>query len=289
MQIKEIDFKKKKADNFYFDLIDLEDILQRKPKDHNQFEHHKISFFVIVIITHGKGKHSINYKDYDYKKGTVFTLRKNNIHKFYKTNAQGKFLVFTENFVIRNSDKFETLKLFQLFNEMLSSPKLQLDSNEFGEIINLLHQIEQEHVQIEDKHSIEIIRNLIQILIHQLFRITSKRGANLSGKKYHLSFISLQELVEKECFESKKVAYYAKKMGVTPKTLNNVTQNIVGKSAKTFIDEIVILQIKRLIINSNLSFTEIAYQAGFDDSTNFFKYFRKKTGHSPKQFKENFK
>ena len=289
MQIKEIDFKKKKADNFYFDLIDLEDILQRKPKDHNQFEHHKISFFVIVIITHGKGKHSINYKDYDYKKGTVFTLRKNNIHKFYKTNAQGKFLVFTENFVIRYADKIETLKLFQLFNEMLVSPKLQLNNSDFAEIISLVHQIEKEYLQVRDDHSIEIIRNLTQVIIHKLFRIKSKNKEILRDKKYQSKFITLQKLIEKHCFESKKVAYYAKKMSVTSKTLNNITQNTIDKSAKSFIDEVLILQIKRLIINSDLSFTEIAYQAGFDDSTNFFKYFRKKTGRSPKQFKEYFK
>ncbi len=289
MKVKEIAFDNQKTGKYHFDLVSLEDILDRKPDDHSQFEHHKLSFFVIVIMTNGKGKHSINYKDYEFKKGTVFTLRKSNIHKFYKTNAQGKILVFTEDFIIRYSDKIETVKLIHLFNEMLSSPKLQLNHSEFGETISLLHQIEREHLHVKDQHSIEIIRNLTQVLIHQLFRIKSNRGANLSGKKYHLPFIALQKLVEKECFESKKVAYYAKKMGVTSKTLNNVTQNIVGKSAKTFIDEIVMLQIKRLIINSNLSLTEIAYQAGFDDSTNFFKYFRKKTGCSPKQFRENLK
>jgi len=289
MKVKEIIFDNKKAGNDYFDLVNLGNILKRKPKNHSQFEHHKISFFLIVIITHQKGQHSINYKDYTYKKGTVFTLRKNNIHKFYKTNAKGKFLIFTEDFVIRYSDKVETLKLFQLFNEMLGSPKLQLNDSDFVEIESLIHQIEKEYLAINDKHSIEIIRSLMQVLIHKLFRIKSKRNDNLGGKKYHLKFIALQELVEKECFESKKVSYYANKMGVTSKTLNNITQSIIGKPAKSFIDEIVILQIKRLLVNSDLSFTEIAYQAGFDDPTNFFKYFRKNTGYSPKQFKENCK
>jgi len=288
-QIKEIEFKKQRADNFYFDLIDLEDILQRKPKSHNQFEHHKISFYAIAIITHKKGQHSINYIDYPYKKGTIFTLRKNNIHKFYKTNAKGKFLVFTEDFAISFADKIESLKLFQLFNEMLGSPKLQLNNSDFIEIESLINQIQKEYLEVKDKHSVEIIRSLIQILIHKLFRIKSKGNENLGNNKYQLQFISLQELIEKDCFESKKVAYYAHKMGVTSKTLNNITQSIVGKPTKAFIDEIVILQIKRLLINSQLTFTEIAYQAGFDDPTNFFKYFRKKTGLSPKQFKESCK
>ncbi len=285
MKVTEIAFDKQKTGKYRFDIVDLKSILSKKPDDHSQFEHHKLSFFVIIIMNQGKGNHSINYKDYDFKKGTVFTLRKGNIHKFYKTKAQGRFLIFTNDFVIRNSDKIETQKLFRLFNEMLSSPKLQLSNSEFIEIENLISLIEKEHLDENDNHSHEIIRNLIQIIIHKLFRIKTKRGQYFEDK-YFSNFSTLQELVEKDCFESKKVAFYAEKMGVTSRTLNNVTQSIIGKSAKSFIDEVLILQIKRLIINSNLSFTEIAYQSGFNDSTNFFKFFRKNTGNSPKEFKE---
>lgn len=287
MEVKEIIFKNEKTGNDYFDIVNLENIFKLSPKDHNQFDHHKISFFIIVVITYNHGQHNINYKDYDYKKGTVFTLRKDSIHKFHKTKAKGKLLVFTEDFAIRYANKLESLKLFQLFNEMLGSPKLQLDNNNFTETEDLLHQIEKEYLDINDDHSIEIIRSLVQVLIYRLFRIKSKDNQSFGHKKYHLQFATLQDLVEKECFQSKKVSYYAKKMGVTTRTLNNVTQSIIGEPAKSFIDKVVILQIKRLIINSHLSFTEIAYQAGFDDPTNFFKYFRKKTGYSPKQFKEN--
>ncbi len=284
--IKEIAFKSKKTNHGYFDLVSLEDILKLQPKDHNQFEHHKVSFYSIAIITEGEGTHSINYKEYPYQKGTVFTLRKNNIHKFYKSNASGKFLVFTEDFIIQYADKSETLKLFQLFNEMLGSPKIQLNNTDFNEIYLMLNQIKKEFSSTKDNYSTPIIRSLLQVLVLKLFRIKSKENRSFENKNYYLKFIKLQEFIEKECFESKKVSFYANKMGLTSKTLNNITQSIIGKSVKAFIDEIVILQIKRLLINSELSLTEIAYQSGFDLPTNFFKYFRKKTGQTPKEFKE---
>lgn len=287
--IKEINFENKKTGKFHFDLVGLGDILKMKPTDHSQFNHHKLSFYVIIIITDNKGVHSINYKDYSYKKGTIFTLRKDNIHKFYKTKAKGKFLIFTENFIVRYLDKIEALKSFQLFNEMIGSPKLQLISSDFAEIENLIYQIEKEYLEVNDAYSLEIIRSMIQVLIIKLFRIKSKENGILDNKKYLVSFFSLQKLVEKECFASKKVSYYANKMGITTKTLNNITQSVIAKPAKSFIDEVVIVQIKRLLINSQFSFSEIAYQAGFDEPTNFFKYFRKKTGLSPSQFKETYK
>ncbi len=288
MEVKKIIFNNETTRINYFDLVNLEYVLKRNPQDHSQFEHHKIAFFVILFITHQEGKHSINYKDYDYEKGSVFTLRKNSIHKFYPTKAKGKLLVFTEDFVIRHSDKTETLKLFQLFNEMLGSPKIQLNNSDFIEIKSLINQIDKEYSGINDSHSVEIIRSLTQVLVHKLFRIKSKENENLEKNNYQVKFISLQELVERDCFKSRKVSYYAHELGVTSRTLNNLTQSIIGKRTKSFIDEIAILQIKRLIANSQLSLTEIAYESGFDDPTNFFKYFRKNTGISPKQFKENY-
>ncbi|SNR16685.1 AraC family transcriptional regulator [Tenacibaculum jejuense] len=284
--IKQVTFKKKNKDHLYFDLVDLSSIIHLKPSDHNQFEHHKVSFYVMVFISKGEGIHNINYQDYSYQKGTIFTLRKNNIHKFYKSEASGKILVFTEDFIIKYSDKFETLKLFQLFNEMLSAPKIQLNSSEFEEIRKIVLQINIEFSNSNDSYSTPIIRSLVQVLILKLLQIKSKSNTNFDNKNYHLKFTKLQELIEKECFESKKVSFYAEKLGVSSKTLNNITQSIVGKSTKAFIDEILILQIKRLIINSQLSLTEIAYHVGFDSPTNFFKYFRKRTQLSPKEFKE---
>ncbi len=286
-EIKEIHFNTKSAKNDFFDLVDLEDVLNKKPKNHNQFEYHRISFYVILIMTEQEGKHCINFKDYPFKKGTVFNLRKNSIHKFYKSNAKGKLLVFTEDFIIRNSDKTQKLQLLQLFNEMLASSKLQLTNSDYVEIEKVLHQISKEFSTIKDNFSLEIIRSLTQVLILQLFRVKSKM-VSFSGKlKYHAKFLRLHDLIEKECFTNKKVTYYATKMGVTPKSLNIITKEIIGKRTKSFIDEVVIFKIKGLLLNNQLSYSEIAYQAGFNEPTNFFKYFKKRTGLTPKQFQES--
>ena len=75
-------------------------------------------------------------------------------------------------------------------------------------------------------------------------------------------------------------------MGVSTKTLNNIVQSIVHKPAKIFIDEILITQIKRLLIHSPLSIKEVAYQSGFEEPTNLYKYFRKYTDITPELFRK---
>lgn len=284
--IKEITFQNKKSPKSHFDLVFLNDLLKLNPSDHSQFEHHKVPFYVLFLITDGNGTHSVNYEDYSFKRGTIFTLRKNSIHKFYKYRAKGILLVFTEDFAVRFFNRSENIKLLQLFNELLGSPKLQLTQSLIDEIEGLVNHIEKEYLNLRDNQSIEIIRNLVQILVLKLFRFKSKDHNVFSNDKYYHRFVELQELIEKECFSHKKVLFYANQMGVTTKTLNNITQHVLGKNVKSFIDEILILRIKRLLIDTSLSFSEIAYQTGFDEPTNFFKFFRKRTGFSPSQFKQ---
>lgn len=47
----------------------------------------------------------------------------------------------------------------------------------------------------------------------------------------------------------------------------------------------MVLEIKRALATSNASVQEITYTFGFDEPTNFVKYFKKHTGYSPAQFR----
>lgn len=286
-KFKEINFVNKSSRGFQFDCVSYQDLLQKKPDDHSQFEFHRLSFYGILLCTDKVGVHNVNFQDYKLKEGTLLTLRKDNVHKFYSTNAKGILLVFTENFVLSYSNKIQATKAFQLFNEMLASPRLQLNNAELNEINALMQMILAEYKDAQDDHSANILRSLLQVIITKLFRIKSQKNIVFSNQKHLAKFLELQAHVEKECFQHKTVAYYAKAMGVTTKTLNNITQNIIEKSAKSFIIQIVITHSKRLIINSTDSLTEIAFQTGFEDPTNFFKYFKKYAGLSPREFRES--
>lgn len=286
-RLKKINFEYSKLSGTHFDIVKFEDILQKKPTDHSQFEFHKVSFYVILLFTEGHGKYNINFHDFDYKQGSVFTLRKDNIHKFYKSDAKGVLLVFTEKFIFNHSNKFEASKILLLFNELLSSPKLQLSRIETQELITLINQANSEYSQVNDAHSSIIVRSLLQIIFTKLFRIKSKDNSFFQNNKYLSSFLDFQALVEKHCFENRKVSFFADEMDITSKTLNKITKTIIHKSAKEFINEIFIVQAKRTIINTQDSLTEIAYKVGFDDPSNFFKYFIKYAGVSPSHFKDS--
>ena len=63
---------------------------------------------------------------------------------------------------------------------------------------------------------------------------------------------------------------------------------VLGRSAGDLIRERVVLEAKRLLINSDLLVSQIADLLNFDDNAYFSRYFRKYTGHTPESFRVNF-
>jgi AraC-like DNA-binding protein len=60
----------------------------------------------------------------------------------------------------------------------------------------------------------------------------------------------------------------------------------MNQPAKTYISEYLTLEIKRFLMNTNLSIKEIAYQTGFEDPTNFVKFFKKHSNRTPAEFRK---
>lgn len=284
--VRQISFENKRKES-QFDLVYLSNLYNRKDLIDTLFEFQQINFYMLLFFTEGKGKHTIDFTDFSFEKGTLLSIRKDQIHRFQKSKAEGYLLLFTDDFLMQFIEQSEVLKSLQLFNEFITSPKIQLEEKEYTEFLQLITDIENEYFSIKDEHYLGIIRSFLHIFFRKLFRLKSKSKEVFSKKKYLEEFIQLQALVEKQCMSIKRVSEYASQMAVSTKTLNNITNQIVHKSAKQFIDEIVITQIKRLLINTNYSIKEIAFKSGFEEPTNLYKFFKKYTQVTPELFRQS--
>ncbi len=284
--IKRIFFENQTLPTSHFDIVRIEDLLQRD-MDHDPTKPHIVNFHILMIITSGQGFHTIDFTDYKFSRGMVLTIRKDQVHRFFRTgDTRGFLIIFTEDFILSFLNDDQTIKSFQLFNEVLGSPKILLDESGFLNLNLLVDYIENEYRTIKDEYSSGILRSFLHIILTKLYRYKSHENATILGKKYLQDFVAFQTLVEQNCFRTKKVIDYAEELGFSTKKLNMIVQGIAHKPAKIFIDEILILQIKRLLINSQYSIKEIAYMAGFDEPTNLFKFFKRYTDSTPESFRQ---
>jgi AraC-like DNA-binding protein len=81
------------------------------------------------------------------------------------------------------------------------------------------------------------------------------------------------------------VAQYADIMALTPNHLTQTVNQLTGKTSSQIIKSNQIIEIKRLLVHTNLSVSEIATKMNFPDQSYFAKFFKREVGLSPLQFR----
>lgn len=95
------------------------------------------------------------------------------------------------------------------------------------------------------------------------------------------------QLLPKYYRESRCVGFYADKLFITPKYLSSIIKEVSGKSAKEIIDSYVVLEAKSLLSSSTMSIQQIAFELNFATQTFFGKFFKRHTGISPGEYRND--
>lgn len=93
-------------------------------------------------------------------------------------------------------------------------------------------------------------------------------------------------LVVQSFREERSVDYYADKLCVTARHLSKTMQLTVGCTAKEWIDDYVILELKVTLHSTALSIQEIANKFNFPDQSYLGRYFKHRTGMAPTAYRE---
>jgi AraC-type DNA-binding domain-containing proteins len=138
----------------------------------------------------------------------------------------------------------------------------------------------------------DMIRNLLQLLIHEGIRLQQKQFAQTSLVRDRLVndfFVMLNQQFPVHSPESPlkllSPAYFADLLHVHVNHLNSVVKKYTGKTTSAIIHERVIAEAKTLLRNTNWNISEIAYALGFAYPSHFNKYFKQWAGVAPMEFR----
>ncbi|MFK7787625.1 MAG: helix-turn-helix domain-containing protein, partial [Crocinitomicaceae bacterium] len=203
------------------------------------------------------------------------------------SNLDGFCLIFTETYFVECLRTLPKEFVFRLFNPELLSPAVDIaDDSDFLTYFQLLN-LEYKNNRPFNKKV--ILESLFAILISKLEEVKQKQSTRELDDSKIVLFKRFTSLIEEHFSAQRSAQFYARELAITYKHLNVVCKEVINKTAKNVIDDFIILQAKRSLINSEIKSSELAYKLGFDDPTNFTKYFKKKTGLTPNSFKNNVK
>jgi AraC family transcriptional activator of pobA len=268
-----------------FECLNLAELTaKRKPKDHHPNRPHKIDFFAILTITEGSVKHQLDFKEYNLKKNDCLVTSQGQVHSFdNKSNYKGHLILFTSDFLLNHLSPSTFFKTTNLFNYHLSSPHYHLNKFLLSDIRNLAIEYAKQEYVLQSN----IVASLFSLVILKLNN-RNLTALNYANNKGFDTFEKFKNLVEKEYHITRNVSDFASKLGISYKHLNEICKRFTSKTAKNFIDDFVILEIKRKLSSTSLSIKEIGFEIGFDEPTNFLKYFKNLAGQTPLEFKSKF-
>ncbi|HSV51465.1 MAG TPA: helix-turn-helix domain-containing protein, partial [Burkholderiaceae bacterium] len=113
------------------------------------------------------------------------------------------------------------------------------------------------------------------------------RGESVLPKSYSLAK-RFKLLVDRHYLQFGSLKEYAQALLVTERRLNEAVKSVTGKTATQLIHERILLEAKRLLTQSDLGISEIAYRLNFEDPAYFSRFFKKHVQAAPGAFKKMF-
>jgi AraC-like DNA-binding protein len=250
---------------------------------------HKSNYFGLSIVLSGYCTQLIN--DHETTLSTdalLFTSPDDVITpKHCANNLEIRQLMFTKSFLLSSDLSRKTLEKL-LWVDPEKPPLFRLDKKAFNTTKQLFRNIAEEASLSKPYHK-QILRNNIIELLYRMNRLNKpclNKGNDTSPQKNRL-FEEFSDLVDKQFKEKKKVHNYAKQLHVTPKHLSEVVKQESGCTALEYIHRRILREAKNLLTHTNRSAKEIAYDLGYNTPSQFGRFFKRKTGKSPIQFRNS--
>ncbi len=286
-EIPQIQFNSKVNDNFGFEIVPINKIAVHKNSyEHNPESPHQVKFYNLIFFSKGIGQHFIDFKWYDVKENSLLYVSKEQINAFkFSGNLEGYCIIFTEDYLMKCLETLPRNAVFRLFMPQLFSPIVEVPAaSDFKNYLELL--IKESKINAFNRDI--ITESLFTVLLSKAEHYKQNQTLHVNDSSKIKLFQKFHALLEEKFSESRSADFYAKELAITYKHLNVVCRELTNKTAKTVIDDFIILIAKRDLINSAIKSTELAYKLGFEDPTNFTKYFKKSTGLTPKSFKKSY-
>ena len=260
----------------------------RNDFDHDPEKPHQLDFNLLVVFTHGKARHFIDFEWHDVGENTVLHLSKGQINAFeFSPSIEGFIIPFTDDYLSYQLSILPKGKLIRLFNSQVFSAKIDINASpEITEYTRLFYKEFYQEKLTKNKQS--VCNSLFAIIFSKLEVLKQDAFHHLDSSRHLRAFLEFRSLLATHYTASRNADFYADRMHITYKHLNSICKELVDSTAKQLIDQFVILEAKRKLINSTVRSTQLAYMLGFEEATNFVKYFKKHTGLTPNNFKNKY-
>ncbi len=272
--------------NDSIEVFRLDSIYKRKGQmDHDPSKPHRVQFHCLIYIEQGRGSHFIDFEDFPYQAGSFISVGRHQIQSFdFVNQPKGDIILFTKQWLDSVQSNIRVPFLFPSFSSFFSSPVI----NTIGPLRQSCESLLLEMKKIKGDQAFDdmVLQLLFTTLLIKLYREKPTQYVNQLGEIRARKFTRFLSMVEEHFVTTKSATAYAEMMGITYKSLNQICKLATNKTPKQLIDAHTILEAKRRLAIDDTAISRLAYELGFEEPSNFIKYFKSKALITPHQFKK---
>jgi len=287
-EITHVGFRPPRDARLVVEAMSIEDLRSRAPAEH--FEKlQRADFYRLLGVLKGHTTPMVDFSSHVAESGDWLLVRPGQVFRYdFSSPWDGWLLVFRpESLSVAGSSS--TVDEFDLLRRVEDLPcRHALNAEQHDWLSRSLQQLQHDGALCADV----ALRNAL--LRHQvastLLRLSMWQSPTTAGDAYnateHANFRRFYKQLDADFATRHQVQHYANVLGMSEKTLSRVCQSVAGTPAKAVINQRLLLEAKRLLAHTTLAAQTIGRELGFEEATNFVKFFRKETGLTPLAFRQ---
>lgn len=231
---------------------------------------------------------------YDYQEGTITSfapgqVTETDMPEGVKPKAKG--IVFHPD-LIKGTSLGQEIRSYSFFSYD-SREALHLSDDEKTIILDCLSKIRMELTHPIDKLSRKLISRNIQLLLDYCMRFYNRQF--VTRTEANKDVLTRFEHLLDDYFQSGKtqtagiptVRYFAEAVFLSPNYFGDLVKKETGKSPQEYIQAKIMDLAKDMLLGSEKSVSQIAYDLGFQYSQHFNRVFKRNTGLSPNEYRKS--
>jgi len=237
----------------------------------------------IIFITKGE---SVRYKGlnkYEFGKNQLFFLPAFQItaHKAMSEDVEGYFIHFSPEILRNFSDSITEFS----FTQFSSNPVVSIPDENIPYILNLFQRLESIYANWK-KSDLQIAVFYLLTLLAEINQLVDAEPQVIKKDASTILTEQYKNALTQHIYQKQTIQEYAQLLFVSPNHLNKCVKKTLDKTAKNLLDEMLILESKSLLKYSNLAISEIAEKLLGTTPGNFTRFFKSRTGMTPKAYLE---
>ena len=244
---------------------------------------HVHDFEELIVGIRGKLEHFVDFNTTEVEAPLVSFIAKGKVHRIITKLQDGHF----DMWVLRFKSEFIAETIFQLYTGFHNNANQILRTGAcFNRLNTLCEVIDQEMRQRNP--DLSIVRHLLGALLIMIDSERNKIQGTESGDNpiQHETFVNFLKILEDNFRRPLGVEFYAEKLFMSSRNLNLICQRIMNQSVSEIIETRKLTEAKNLLASTNKSVSEIGFELGYNEKSYFSNVFKKKSGQTPTEFRE---